>query len=84
MAGTGPGTSPRPRNPPTSNRSLPMTRTAPDTPISRLLTIAEVAEHLRVDPKTVRRRIAGGELAAYRVGRQWRITEDQLTQFLRA
>jgi len=61
-----------------------MTRTAPEIPISRLLTIPEVAERLRVNPKTVRRWIGGGELAAYRVGRQWRITEDQLTQFLRA
>ncbi len=60
-----------------------MTRAAPETPISRLLTIAEAAERLRVNPKTVRRWIAGDELAAYRVGRQWRITEDQLTQFLR-
>lgn len=61
-----------------------MTRTAPETPIPSLLTIAEAAERLRVDPKTVRRWIAAGELAAYRVGRQWRITEDQLMQFLRA
>ena len=61
-----------------------MTRTAPETPISRLLTIAEVAEHLRVNVKTVRRWISTEELAAYRVGRQWRITEDQLMQLLRA
>ena len=61
-----------------------MTKITPKGPISRLLTIAEVAERLRVNPKTVRRWIAGGELAAYRVGRQWRITEDPLTQFLRA
>ncbi len=61
-----------------------MTRTAPETPISHLLTIIEVAERLRVDPKTVRRWIGGGELSAYRVGRQWRISEDQLMIFLRA
>ncbi len=61
-----------------------MTRTPPETPISRLLTIAEAAERLRVNVKTVRRWISAEQLAAYRVGRQWRITEDQLTQFLRA
>ncbi len=61
-----------------------MTKITPKGPISSLLTIAEVAERLRVNPKTLRRWIAGGDLAAYRVGRQWRITEDQLTQFLRA
>jgi excisionase family DNA binding protein len=61
-----------------------MTKITPKGPISSLLTIAEAADRLRVNPKTVRRWIGGGELAAYRVGRQWRITEDQLTQFLRA
>ena len=61
-----------------------MTKITPKGPISSLLTIAEAAERLRVNPKTVRRWIGGGDLAAYRVGRQWRITEDQLTQFLRA
>ncbi len=61
-----------------------MTRTAPETPILRLLTIAEAAERLRVNAKTVRLWIAGDELAAYRVGRQWRISEDQLMIFLRA
>ena len=61
-----------------------MTKITPKGPISSLLTIAEAAERLRVNPKTLRRWIAGGDLAAYRVGRQWRITEDQLTQFLRA
>ncbi len=61
-----------------------MTKITPKGPISHLLTIIEVAERLRVDPKTVRRWIGGGELAAYRVGRQWRISEDQLMIFLRA
>ena len=61
-----------------------MTRTAPETQIPRFQTIAEVAKHLRVNPKTVRRWIAGDELTAYRVGRQWRISEGQLMHFLRA
>ena len=61
-----------------------MTKITPKGPISSLLTIAEAAERLRVNPKTLRRWIAGDELAAYRVGRQWRISEDQLMIFLRA
>jgi excisionase family DNA binding protein len=36
---------------------------------ARLLTVAEVARALAVSPKTVRRRIASGELAAVRLGR---------------
>ena len=61
-----------------------MTRTAPETPIPRLLTIVEVAERLRVNVKSVRRWIAGDELTAYQVGRQLRVSEDQLMRFLRA
>ena len=49
----------------------------------RLLTIKEVAEYLRVDPKTVRRLIEDGELAAHKIGRQWRISESDLKKYLR-
>ncbi len=50
---------------------------------NRLLTIREVAEYLRVDPKTVRRLIEDGELAAHKIGRQWRISESDLKKYLR-
>ena len=61
-----------------------MTRTEsePSTPISTLLTIADVADHLRVNAKTVRRWVATGELPAYKVGRQWRVAEEDLWAFL--
>ncbi len=61
-----------------------MTQTTPEpsTPISPLLTIADVAERLRVNAKTVRRWIATGELPAYKVGRQWRVAEGDLWAFL--
>ena len=48
----------------------------------RLLTIKEVAEHLRVDPKTVRRWISDGQLAAYKLQREWRISDRDLRKFL--
>ncbi len=51
-------------------------------PTSRLLTVADVAECLRVNAKTVRRWIATGELPAYKVGRQWRVAEEDLWAFL--
>ena len=50
---------------------------------NRLLTIREVAEYLRVDPKTVRRLIEDGEMAAHKIGRQWRISESDLKKYLR-
>ena len=47
-----------------------------------LHTISEVATHLGVSTKTVRRWIHSGELAAFQVGRQWRIAPDDLDRFL--
>lgn len=47
-----------------------------------LLTITDVAERCRVSTKTVRRWIERGELAAFRLGRQWRISERDLKRFL--
>lgn len=51
-------------------------------PTSRLLTIHDVADFLRIDPKTVRRLVESNQLTAYKVGRQWRITERDLWAFL--
>jgi excisionase family DNA binding protein len=46
------------------------------------LTTTEVAQALRVAPQTVRRLVATGEIAAVRIGRQWRISPDDLARFL--
>ncbi len=45
-------------------------------------TISEIAERLKVSPKTVRRWIARGDLVTYRFGRQIRITEADLNAFV--
>lgn len=47
-----------------------------------LLTAAEVAEQLRVSTMTVYRLIRRGDLAAVRVGRNYRVRERDLTTFL--
>jgi len=47
-----------------------------------LLTVAEVAEKLRVDRTTVYRWIKSGKLKAYRAGQQFRIDEEDLMNFL--
>ena len=50
--------------------------------LSPLLTIPEVAKHLKVDPKTVTRRIKDGELRAHRFGRLMRVSQEDLASFI--
>ena len=44
--------------------------------------IRTIASRLDVSEKTVRRLIARGELHAYRIGRQFRVSEQDLRNFL--
>jgi excisionase family DNA binding protein len=57
-----------------------MARRGPD--ITRLLTVAEVASVMRVSRMTVYRLIRRGQLKAIRVGRNYRVREDDLNQYL--
>ena len=49
---------------------------------SRFLTVAEVASLLRVSTMTVYRLIKGGELGAVRIGKSYRIREDDIDRYL--
>jgi excisionase family DNA binding protein len=49
---------------------------------ARFLTVAEVASMLRVSNMTVYRLINGGELPAVRVGKSYRVLEDDLDKYL--
>jgi excisionase family DNA binding protein len=49
-----------------------------------LLTVAEVADLLRVSNMTVYRLIKAGDLAAIRVGKNYRIRRDDLDAYLNA
>ncbi|MGH2818325.1 MAG: helix-turn-helix domain-containing protein [Actinomycetota bacterium] len=51
-------------------------------PMGRFLTVAEVAGYLRVSNMTVYRLINAGQLAAVRVGRGYRIREEDVTRYL--
>ena len=55
---------------------------APTHARSRFLTVAEVADMLRVSTMTVYRLIRAGDLAAARIGRSYRITTDDVDSFL--
>jgi len=49
---------------------------------SRFLTPAEVAEELRVSSMTVYRLIKSGELRAARIGKSYRIREEDVDAYL--
>jgi excisionase family DNA binding protein len=49
----------------------------------KFLTIAEVASVMRVSKMTVYRLVHGGELPAVRVGRSFRVSEEDVNDYLR-
>lgn len=52
-------------------------------PDPKFLTIAEVASMMRVSKMTVYRLVHNGDLPAVRVGRSFRVTEDDVNDYLR-
>ncbi|HEX3542864.1 MAG TPA: helix-turn-helix domain-containing protein [Acidimicrobiales bacterium] len=51
---------------------------------SRFVTVSEVANLLRVSNMTVYRLVQSGQLPAIRVGRSYRISEDDVDKYLAA
>ena len=49
---------------------------------ARFLTVAEVAAQLRVSTMTVYRLIRAGQLASVRVGKSYRVREDDVDRYL--
>jgi excisionase family DNA binding protein len=52
------------------------------TPRVRFLTVAEVADVMRVSKMTVYRLLHSGEMPAVRVGRSFRVPQDALEEYL--
>lgn len=50
--------------------------------LGRFMTVAEVASLMRVSTMTVYRLIKAGDIAAVRVGKSYRLREDDVDQFL--
>ncbi len=46
-------------------------------------TIEEVAEILKVNPRTVNRMLERGELRGFKVGRLWRVSQEALEAYMR-
>jgi excisionase family DNA binding protein len=53
-----------------------------NAPPSRLMTVNEVADYLRLSDRQLRRLIAAGDLPVHRLGRAIRISEADLNEFL--
>jgi len=49
----------------------------------KFLTVAEVAAMMRVSKMTVYRLVHGGELPAVRVGRSFRVAQEDVDEYLR-
>jgi excisionase family DNA binding protein len=45
------------------------------------LTVSEIAAALRINPETVRRWLKARLLPGMRIGRRWRVKEEDLTAF---
>lgn len=56
--------------------------TSDDQSSPRYLTVREVATYLRVSTMTVYRLINGGNLPAVRIGKSFRVLEDDLNRYL--
>jgi excisionase family DNA binding protein len=52
------------------------------TRIPRMLAVTDIAETMRVSTRTVRRWIDSGDLRVHRLGRQVRVSEEDLAAFL--
>ena len=48
----------------------------------RFLTVAEVAEMMRVSTMTVYRLIKAGDIPAVRIGKSYRLSEEEVDRFL--
>lgn len=49
----------------------------------KLLTVSDVSEMLGVSDRTVRNWVQGGNLTAYRFGREYKITQTDLNEFIK-
>jgi excisionase family DNA binding protein len=50
-------------------------------PAPRFLTVAELADYLRVSPRTAYQLVTDGDVPTVRVGGQWRIPVDELERW---
>jgi len=59
-----------------------MKNPTPDGARLRFYTSLEVAEILKMHPQVITRKLQAGEIGGYKLGKDWRISEAQLFEFL--
>lgn len=50
--------------------------------MEKFYTVEEIAENLKVTKQTIYVYVRSGELKAIKVGKSWRVSEDNLKEFL--
>jgi excisionase family DNA binding protein len=65
-------------------KTAPMTnlRANPDGARLRFFTSGEVAGMLKMNSQVIARKLQAGELEGYKLGKDWRVSESQLLDFL--
>ena len=48
----------------------------------RFFTSSEVADILKMHPQVITRKLQSGDIAGYKLGKDWRVSEAQLLEFL--
>ena len=70
---------------PVGSRSGPLGPTGVQESLSRLgeiLTLAEVAEYLRIPKKTAYKMVRSGDLPAFKAGKHWRVLYSELGKWI--
>ncbi len=55
---------------------------APGRPVAQILTVKELAAHLRVHPNTIYRYAKRGRIPCFRVGDEWRFNFEVIERWL--
>ena len=57
--------------------------TAQNSSQLRFFTSAEVADILKMNPQVIARKLQAGDMEGYKIGKDWRVSESQLLEFLK-
>lgn len=50
--------------------------------MERLYTVEELSEYLKLLPIVIRRKLVSGEIKGFKIGKEWRIKESALQEFI--